>query len=155
MRYALGEHTGIPQSKASSLQEVARSQLTLQCSATARGFVDGLALLLQWVETYCYVASEIQDVSATKVATLRREPSTIGEPIWQPGNEKDEGLLDDSHDMLLPGNLNSLIRRLTSPDNYDNKFMKTFITTYRSFTEPWVAASAKRCAALTMRAHRC
>ena len=46
--------------------------------------------------------------------------------------------LSSNNDMLAPASLNAAVRRLTSPENYDNKFMKTFITTYQSFTEPWV-----------------
>jgi hypothetical protein len=38
---------------------------------------------------------------------------------------------------VYAGVLNCLIRRLTSPTNYDNRFVKTFIQTYQSFCDPW------------------
>jgi hypothetical protein len=36
----------------------------------------------------------------------------------------------------MAGSLNKLVEALTSDTQYDNRFLKTFITTYQSFTTP-------------------
>jgi len=46
--------------------------------------------------------------------------------------------LEQNKEEIRLGNLNQLIRKLTSDTNYDNKFLRTFTTTYQSFTTPWI-----------------
>lgn len=54
--------------------------------------------------------------------------------LWEPEENAENGT-------LRAGTLNKLIQVLTSAQNFDNTFLKTFITTYRSFTTPWVLLS--------------
>ena len=49
----------------------------------------------------------------------------------------DEGKTSNKPMHLKAGNLNLLVQALTSDKNLDNQFLKTFITTYRSFSTPW------------------
>ena len=57
------------------------------------------------------------------------------ESVWEePVNDKRR--VDYSNGKLKKGTLNSLILHLTSAEFQDIHFMKTFITTYRSFTTP-------------------
>jgi hypothetical protein len=133
----------VPATRHAALQDANRTQLAMQAAATVRGVIDQLGELLGFTETYLYVTAEVAETEQqqqTHFATLRtRTYEVVGEPLWGGADADDEGLgSGGERDMMAPAMLNALIRRLTSPTNYDTKFMQTFITTYQSFCEPWV-----------------
>jgi hypothetical protein len=133
----------VPATRHAALQDANRTQLAMQAAATVRGVIDQLSELLGFTETYLYVTAEVAETEQqqqTHFATLRaRTYEVVGEPLWGGADADDEGLgSGGERDMMAPAMLNALIRRLTSPTNYDTKFMQTFITTYQSFCEPWV-----------------
>jgi hypothetical protein len=55
-------------------------------------------------------------------------------PIWEDFFDRQKSKGKDKNP--YPRSLNLLIENLTSEENLDNKFVKTFITTYQSFTTP-------------------
>ena len=52
-----------------------------------------------------------------------------GLKLWEVKQRKDKS--------IVQGTLNELIIALTSDTSLDNQYLKSFITTYRSFTRPW------------------
>ena len=131
--------TLLPAARHAALQECDRTQLVLQAAATASGVCALLGDLLGGVETLAFVSGHLAASEAQRRSefhTLRRSThDVLGEPLWGDKDPDDEGI-KSKKDMLAPGSLNALVRRLTSPANYDTKFMKTFIVTYQSF---WLA----------------
>jgi hypothetical protein len=131
----------LPVSRHASVQDANCTQLALQVAASVRGVVGQLSELLGFTETFLYTTGELtesQEQQHAHLATMRsRSFDVVGEPLWGGNDDNDEGLGGDNNDMMSPATLNQLIRRLTSPSNYDTKFMQTFVTTYQSFCDPW------------------
>lgn len=59
------------------------------------------------------------------------------DPIWdEPEEDTEDRIMYSAPDQLKCATLNKLIRQLSSEKSPDMKFVKTFITTYQSFTTP-------------------
>jgi len=59
--------------------------------------------------------------------------------IWEDCEQAEKQIKYDESDpkVIIGASLNKLIAILTSVDDYDTKFLHTFITTYQSFTTPY------------------
>lgn len=104
----------------------------VQLAGTIKGFLIALNKLNDAVTTL----KHIESMSST------RRNSTLQVFVDEAGNLWDEPLdilevTGNSKDDIKLGSFNQLVTKLTSDTSYDNKFLKTFITTYQSFTEPW------------------
>eukprot|EP01114_Cavostelium_apophysatum_P015112 TRINITY_DN4053_c0_g1_i1.p1 TRINITY_DN4053_c0_g1~~TRINITY_DN4053_c0_g1_i1.p1 ORF type:complete len:816 (+),score=199.17 TRINITY_DN4053_c0_g1_i1:322-2448(+) len=113
--------------------------------------------LFATMKSFCVAATKLWDAVASfkEVERLEgpsRSPNNGGGPslsnrasalmedggvnVWE--EKCDIAVMDANAAEIKVGNLNQLILKLTSPVSYDSKFMKVFITTYQSFTSPWV-----------------
>lgn len=70
-------------------------------------------------------AKDARDAASPLVAPLHSAAAT--------GGKKEES---KENNKIMAGSLNKLVEALTSDTQYDNRFLKTFITTYQSFTTP-------------------
>ena len=74
---------------------------------------------------------------------LKNENSEEDMNIWNEKNNKLKLVVKEANEKqagkscIRAASLNKLVQALTSDKNLDNTFLKTFITTYRSFTTPW------------------
>jgi hypothetical protein len=96
------------------------------------------------VQTYVYISTKVlthvPDTTRPAKPEEKTEEGAGGVFIWDAPEDPVVGNLpaNDPAVVFRPGTLNGLIMRLTHSIAYDNKYMRTFLATYPSFTDAHV-----------------
>lgn len=109
----------------------------MQIAAIMTSLVDYAIKLLSVSATYrhivdTYIKPKKESSETNKRSSLARNTISFSKSVWSENSKA----LEKEGGGLRAGSLNHIINILTSVDQYDNKFLKTFITTYQSFATP-------------------
>lgn len=108
----------------------------MQMAAIITSLVDFALKLLSVSATYRHIVDKFvrkkQQPELNKRASLLNRTSSYSKSVWSENSKA----LEKETGGLRAGSLNHIINILTSVDQYDNKFLKTFMTTYQSFATP-------------------
>ena len=106
-------------------------------------------LLVTLATTRSILESQISSLSQSNSSIISKLSADNSEGddenvnIWQEQNSKGKFLYESENGDQIKtktmkiGTLNKLVQALTSDRNINQTYLKTFITTYRSFTTPW------------------
>eukprot|EP01090_Pellita_catalonica_P007974 TRINITY_DN1859_c0_g1_i1.p1 TRINITY_DN1859_c0_g1~~TRINITY_DN1859_c0_g1_i1.p1 ORF type:complete len:1124 (-),score=199.38 TRINITY_DN1859_c0_g1_i1:97-3090(-) len=117
------------------------SYLALASTIASAG--EKITTLLTFVETSRFFALNKEKLtneqqSKSMEALMSNRDSVSDLHIWSDVDVTDKEVLLGEDGTLMAASLNKLVTMLTSVENYDLNFTRAFLTTYQSFTTPWV-----------------